>query len=79
MNIVHHRKGNVGEGHRRDGISDNNDGYNNVETRNDADELEMGNEEEGNKDIENRQRLVLKTTENPCLSYYALYFYLAYP
>ena len=59
MNIGHHQKGNVGQAHRRDAISDNNDddhGYNKVEDdRNDADELEMGNGGEGNRDSENRQ------------------------
>ena len=66
MNIVHHRKGSVGQDRRRDGISDHNDGYNKVEARNDADELEMGNGGKavhsflpifirGNNDSENRQ------------------------
>ena len=57
MNIIHHRKGNVGQARRHDGISDNNndddDGYNKVEDRND--ELEMGNGGKGNNDSENRQ------------------------
>ena len=52
MNIGHHRKGNVGQAHRR-GVHD--DGYNKVEARNDNDavELEMG---KGNRDKENRER-----------------------
>jgi len=51
MNIGHHRKA-----HRRDGngISDHDDGYNKVEAR-DADELEMGNRGEGNRDKQNRE------------------------
>ena len=56
MNIGHHRKGSVGQAHRR-GVHNNDDDYgcNNIEERNDVDELEMGNGGERNKDKENRE------------------------
>ena len=57
MNIGHHRKRNVGQAHCRAGVHNNDyDGYNKVEARNDADELEMGNGGMGEKDKENRER-----------------------